>query len=166
MSRIWTVDGFVENDPWTIEPDAGASDGTRVPTLETFLAEFADGAKPAAGVMVEPNEEIERLVPYLSGLELVALRFPAFNDGRAFSQAALLRSRHGYAGALRATGDVLIDQIPLMLRCGFDSFVVTDEIALKRLADKRLTGIANHYQPAIAGDAPVARFSWRRGNAA
>ncbi len=64
------------------------------------------------------------------------------------SHASLLRDRLGYANELRAVGDVLIDQVPLMLRCGFDSFAVSNATALKRLAEKRLPGIDVHYQPA------------------
>src|SRR5262249_10150908 len=55
---------------------------------------------------------------------LVALAFPSFRDGRAYTQARLLRERHGYEGELRATGQVLRDQFVFMLRAGFDSFDV------------------------------------------
>ena len=94
----------------------------------------------ALAVLVEPADDVSKLAPHLDRLALVAVAFPAFNDGRAFSHAALLRTRHGYRGEIRAVGDVLIDQIPLMLRCGIDSFAVSDAVALKRLEEGRLTG--------------------------
>jgi uncharacterized protein (DUF934 family) len=63
-------------------------------------------------------------VPYLGRLAAVALVFPTFRDGRAYSQARLLRERHGFKGELRATGQVLRDQFVFMLRAGFDAFEV------------------------------------------
>ena len=70
----------------------------------------------------------------------MALAFAKFADGRAFSYARLLRDRYGFRGELRAIGDVLIDEIPLMLRCGFDSFDVTNASTLKALEAHRLPG--------------------------
>ena len=64
----------------------------------------------------------------------MALKFDKFADGRAFSYAELLRERHGFKGELRATGEVLLDEIALMLRCGFTSFEVTDANTLRALA--------------------------------
>ena len=64
----------------------------------------------------------------LQGVERVELHFPKFTDGRAFSQAVLLRRRHGFAGDLRATGDVLIDQLVQMARSGFTSAVLAEGI--------------------------------------
>lgn len=70
------------------------------------------------------NRDLDDLVPYLGRLAAVALVFPTFRDGRAYSQARLLRERHGYKGELRATGQVLRDQFVFMLRAGFDAFEV------------------------------------------
>ena len=60
----------------------------------------------------------------LAGVTRIDLHFPKFTDGRAFSQAFLLRRRLGFAGEIRATGDVLIDQLVQMQRCGFDAAVL------------------------------------------
>jgi len=70
------------------------------------------------------NRDVDDLVPYLGRLAAVALVFPTFRDGRAYSQARLLRERHGFKGELRATGQVLRDQFVFMLRAGFDAFEV------------------------------------------
>src|SRR5947207_3415187 len=79
------------------------------------------------GVIWPNNRDIDDLVPYLDRLALVALVFPSFRDGRAYTQARLLRERHGYEGELRATGQVLRDQFVFMLRAGFDAFEVKKE---------------------------------------
>jgi uncharacterized protein (DUF934 family) len=76
------------------------------------------------GVIWPNNRDLDDLVPYLDRLAAVALVFPSFRDGRAYSQARLLRERHGYEGELRATGQVLRDQFVFMLRAGFDTFEV------------------------------------------
>jgi uncharacterized protein (DUF934 family) len=76
------------------------------------------------GVIWPNNRDLDDLVPYLDRLAAVALVFPSFRDGRAYSQARLLRERFLYRGELRATGQVLRDQFVFMLRAGFDAFEV------------------------------------------
>jgi uncharacterized protein (DUF934 family) len=76
------------------------------------------------GVIWPNNRDVDDLVPYLDRLAVIALMFPTFRDGRAYSQARLLRERHGFKGELRATGQVLRDQFVFMLRAGFDAFEV------------------------------------------
>src|SRR3974377_645949 len=72
------------------------------------------------GVIWPNNRDVDDLVPFLDRLAAVGLVFPTFRDGRAYSQARLLRERHGYDGELRATGQVLRDQFMFMLRAGFE----------------------------------------------
>jgi uncharacterized protein (DUF934 family) len=76
------------------------------------------------GVIWPNNRDLDDLVPHLERLAVVALVFPIFRDGRAYSQARLLRERFAYRGELRATGQVLRDQFVFMLRAGFDAFEV------------------------------------------
>ena len=87
--------------------------------LESFLQRKAE-----TGVLWPNNRDLDELVPYLDRLAAVALVFPSFRDGRAYSQARLLRERFQYRGELRATGQVLRDQFVFMLRAGFDAFEV------------------------------------------
>jgi uncharacterized protein (DUF934 family) len=93
---------------------------------ERFVSEADALLKRAGkiGVIWPNNRDIAELVPYLGKIATVALVFPSFRDGRAYSQARLLRERYGYRGDLRATGQVLRDQFVFMLRAGFDSFDV------------------------------------------
>ena len=76
------------------------------------------------GVIWPNSRDVDDLVPYLDRVAAVALIFPTFRDGRAYSQARLLRERFNYRGELRATGQVLRDQFVFMLRAGFDAFEV------------------------------------------
>jgi len=85
-------------------------------TLDSFL-----GQSNATAVRIESGEDARALLPHLDRISLVEVSFPKFRDGRGYSSARILREA-GYTGELRAQGDVLVDQIPLMRRCGFDSF--------------------------------------------
>ncbi len=78
------------------------------------------------GVVLSPAEPVEGLAYDLPRIALVALDFPTFRDGRPLSAAALLRERYGYAGEIRAVGDVLRDLAKDMIRCGFDTFEPAD----------------------------------------
>jgi uncharacterized protein (DUF934 family) len=120
------------------------------------------------GVIWPNNRDVDDLVPFLDRLAVVALVFPTFRDGRAYSQARLLRERHGYDGELRATGQVLRDQFVFMLRAGFDAFEVKKEsdadafaLTVKRYTvfyqptgDGRLTALHRRMQQRHSESAP------------
>lgn len=164
MTKIWNESGFVTDDPWIIETDEtkAGSNEKAILGLDDFLAKISEADETELGVLINPADDVRKLEGHLDRLALVAVAFPAFNDGRAFSHASLLRARLGFSREVRAVGDVLIDQIPLMLRCGIDSFAMTNATALKRLAENRLPGIDNHYQPTARPSEEVGSYSWRR----
>lgn len=164
MTKIWNESGFVDNDPWLIETEElKAQDGQQaVLELDAFIARAEESNDVGLGVLIKPADDVERLRPFIDRVGLVAVSFPAFSDGRGFSHASLLRTRLNYEGELRAVGDVLIDQVPLMLRTGFDSFAVTNETAIRRLSENRLPGIDEHYQPAAKAASAGEGYSWRR----
>ena len=85
-------------------------------SLDAFLDQ-----SNAASVRVEAGDDVRRLAPHLDRIRLVEVDFPKFRDGRGFSSARILREM-GYTGEIKATGDVLVDLIYFMRRCGFDSF--------------------------------------------
>jgi len=89
----------------------------------------------------------------LDGIERIDLHFPKFTDGRAYSQAFLLRRRLGFTGELRATGDVLVDQLQLMQRSGFDSAVLRADQSLAA-AERALALFADFYQGDAAHPQP------------
>ena len=103
-------------------------------------------------LVLDNTEDVTQLGDRLEGVKLVVLNFPKFTDGRAYSQARLLRERMGYTGELRAAGQVNIDQIPFMLRCGFDSFASAQKGFAEALAKAR-TLFNAVYQP--TGDGPT-----------
>ena len=101
-------------------------DGAILISAARFLADTASLTQRNAplGVIWPNNKDVGELTPYLDKLAAVALVFPTFRDGRAYSQARRLRERYKYHGELRATGQVLRDQFVFMLRAGFDTFEV------------------------------------------
>jgi uncharacterized protein (DUF934 family) len=119
------ADGFAR-----VADDAPVPDGVpAIISASRFLAEvdaLAHRATPT-GVLWPNDRRVAELAPHLERLALVALVFPVFRDGRAFSQARLIRERYGFRGELRATGQVLRDQFLFMLRAGFDAFEVTKD---------------------------------------
>ena len=117
-----TDDGFVH-----VADDAEIpADGALLVSAARWLADpEALLRRPGpVGVVWPNNRDVAQLAPWLDRLALVALVFPGFRDGRAYSQARRLRERFGFSGELRATGQVLRDQFVFMLRAGFDSFEV------------------------------------------
>jgi uncharacterized protein (DUF934 family) len=110
------------------------------------------------GVIWPNNRDLDDLVPYLDRLAAVALVFPSFRDGRAYSQARLLRERHGYEGEMRATGQVLRDQFVFMSRAGFDAFEVKKDADADAFAET-VKRYSVFYQP--TGDGRVTALNRR-----
>jgi uncharacterized protein (DUF934 family) len=108
------------------------------------------------GIWLDSHEDAEALAPDLDRFELVAVNFPQFADGRGYSIARLLRQRHGYAGELRAVGDVLRDQLYYLSRCGFDAFSLrADQDAGRALA--ALDDFSEAYQVSVERPDPLFR---------
>jgi uncharacterized protein (DUF934 family) len=117
-------------------------------TLDAFMDQ-----SNATAVRLEPDDDARALIPFLDRLSLIEIAFPKFRDGRGYSSARILREA-GYTGELRAQGDVLIDQIAFMRRCGFDSFA--PETALDPAAVETALSTYDHvYQKAADGAVPV-----------
>ena len=150
---------IVEDQYVRVEDDAPLPDG--VPVLLTaarFLADARELAERDAPVGVSwPNDRrIAELAPFVDRLALIALIFPKFKDGRAYSQARLLRERYGFRGELRAAGEVLRDQFQFLLRSGFDAFEVkkpADAAAFAQAAAR----FSVFYQPSADGRLPALR---------
>jgi uncharacterized protein (DUF934 family) len=115
------------------------------------------------GVRLKPGDPVEQIAGDLGHLAVVALEFPKFNDGRALSQARLLRERYGYRGEIRATGKVVRDLLLFMHRCGFDAFETGDQVTAE-IVERSLASFSLAYQPAADGRPSVMEL--RHGRAA
>jgi uncharacterized protein (DUF934 family) len=138
-TRIKLQDGefrLVE-DPFTaVGDDAGLPPGDVIISLTRFQTEgdhlLAEGRK--VGVRLEPAEEVEALVYDLPRIAIVAVAFPKYRDGRAYTAARLLRERYGFKGEIRAVGEVLREQAGFMVRVGIDAFEPADGATVEQWA--------------------------------
>jgi phosphoadenosine phosphosulfate reductase len=163
---LWRDGGFAE-DFWTTLDDAAP-----VPPAGAIIVSFGrwsaerDALSARAdpvGVAILPGKDAPAQLPEAARRPLVALNFPKFADGRAFSYGELLRERFGFAGDLRAVGDVLLDELPFMRRCGFTSFEIADAPTLSALGEGRLPAQTLHYQPSVGPrEAPAGTRPWLR----
>jgi uncharacterized protein (DUF934 family) len=136
------------------DPFVHVADGVELPAQGCVLVPAARFLEDPEGLLkrgkvgvIWPNSrDVDDLVPYLDRLAAVALMFPTFRDGRAYSQARLLRERYSWRGELRATGQVLRDQFVFMLRAGFDAFDVKKQADAEAFA-QTVQRYSVFYQP-------------------
>lgn len=164
--HVWK-DGAFRQDEWHVlgaEDEVPAGRPVIVP-LARFLAEreLFVGRNKAFGILVAAGEDVRQAADALDRIQVVALDFPKFSDGRNLSAARRLREHLGYRGEIRAVGDVLSDQIPLMRRCGIDSFAVSHEPTRRMLAEGRLAEVRRYYQPVGSDrEVPAGTRPWAR----
>lgn len=119
----------VEN-PWSLAgtPESQAASHLILPLADYIKAiEAGEPADRRAPLLRAENHDVSPLLPYLQRAPLVAVNFSSTGDGRGFTQARLLRQRHGYGGELRAVGKIRADQMFFLARCGFDAFELLDD---------------------------------------
>ncbi len=160
-------DGAIAADPWRVAADLAevGDEGPVFVSLELWRAEREHLSARAAplGLRLTAGESPELVAGDLGRFAAIALEFPKFTDGRAYSYARVLRQRYGYRGELRAVGEVLRDQLAFMHRCGFDAI----ELAADSPEDwqRALREFDVWYQPACDGRPPIAALRHRRAAA-
>ncbi len=147
-------DGRIVDDAWIAVGDADPipADKPVIVGLDRWTRERAGllGRNAPLGIRLKSSEPPEQIAADLARFALVALEFPYFKDGRAYSYARLLRERYGYKGELRAVGHVLRDQYLFMARCGFDAFEVKDAKAVDAFK-QAMAEFSVFYQPTADG---------------
>ncbi|MDX2224877.1 MAG: DUF934 domain-containing protein [Rhodospirillaceae bacterium] len=118
---------------------------------------FRTGAQ--IGVFLPSDAKIEDLAQVAARLGLIGLRFAAMKDGRPFTLGRILRTRMAFKGELRAVGEIIPDQVPFLVRCGFTTFEVPEAFSMPAMR-RALSYYAHHYQRPAANDRPV--FELRR----
>lgn len=165
LSDVFRSGGFEPDDWVRLDDDAPIPAGGRVLLSVRRLLVEADGSLAGdnrpIGVVLAPADRVADIVPYLSRLSVIAVDFPKFSDGRGFSHAALL-ARQGFTGELRATGNVLIDQIDYMRRLGFNAFEVRHQVSRRYLSERRNPSPRHYYQPSVISEPPVGTRPWLR----
>lgn len=151
-------DGKIVDDVWAFVEDGHelSPGGCVVVSLGRFLSEHDQllARNQSIGVRLQNTDDPALLAPFLGQIHLIELQFPKYTDGRALSQAQLLRRRHGYTGEIRATGQVLRDQLRLMIRSGFDAMAIeeTDAEAVYAFSSHEFS---EFYQSAADGSVSI-----------
>ncbi|HTR00709.1 MAG TPA: DUF934 domain-containing protein [Candidatus Acidoferrum sp.] len=165
MPRLIDTLGNVVDNAWDLLPKDATLDQAKasaaklvIVACQLWLAEKAAllSTGKTFGVWLDSNETAGEIAGDLSLLPLVALNFPTFMDGRAYSTAALLREHYDYEGEIRAIGDVLRDQLFFMKRCGFTSFNLKDSVKLED-AQKALKDFSTTYASTVEEPVPLFR---------
>lgn len=144
------------------------SDLEKIPSdglLMVGLAQWQANTEKLAGrdiaIKLKSDEAPDAISESLSNFNVIALEFPAFRDGRAYSYARILREQYGYGGEIRAVGDVLMEQLHFMIRVGFDAFEIQsdDPVAAYETA---LEDFSVWYQPTGDGRKTAVQMRWNR----
>ena len=153
--RPYLYRGHPATDDWELVREGQPSAGVPaiVPLDEWLAGERGESRAPWLAADTELDAE---LAARLAEAPLVAIDFPKFTDGRGYSLARLLRERYGYRGEIRAIGDVLVDQLFFMTRCGFDGFSLREDQWLED-ALRNLHVFSRAYQPAVDQPEPLFR---------
>lgn len=162
MHNIVLRDGTVADDRWTLVTKA--EDGSvELPGSDAIVPlswwlEHRDDlvGRQDLGVWFDSSDEPESLAEHCRGLPIIAVNFPKFTDGRGYSIARLLRERYHYPNELRAIGDVLLDQLFYMKRCGFDTFKLRADKDISK-AQACLAAFGETYQAAVDQQDPLFR---------
>ncbi len=146
----WHALGGEDGPPVSINPDAFL-------LLDTNQWHAARAQWPQhvpVGLKLANDQDVEDIAADLPRFGLVTLYFPKWVDGRAYSQARLLRSRYRFGGEIRATGEVLVDMVPLLARTGFDAAVLRHDQSIEA-AERALGFFPAHYQGDTADNRPL-----------
>jgi uncharacterized protein (DUF934 family) len=150
-------------DPFTaVDDDQGLPPGDVIISLARFQREGQELLSQCRnlGVRLGPDEAPEIIAADLPRLEVLALTFPKFRDGRAYSHARVARERLGFTGELRAVGDVLLEMGRILARCGFDAVEPADATTAEQWT-RAVRGFRHVYQRAADGRTPA--FVERQG---
>ena len=162
MSSVKIIrDGAIVNDDWILiasDHDTALPRGKLIVPLKVWAlrkSELLARAEPI-GVWLDGHGDVATLADSVDQLALIAINFPKFADGRGYSAAALLRTRYGFKGELRAIGDILRDQLFYMKRVGFNAFALRAD---KDIVDalKALNDFSESYQSATDQPTPLFR---------
>jgi len=152
VTRLIRNGAYAEDIYAPVADDAALPDGAVIVSLARFQKERDAllARNTPIGVRLEAGQNPELLGADVSHFSLIALEFPKFRDGRAFSWARMLRTRLGFDGEIRAVGDFLYDQVNYQHRVGFDAWEVPDHFTLE-MFQRALKEMTNVYQPSTDG---------------
>lgn len=164
MPDVIYQDGSIRQDDWVVVPRPAEGESLNIPEqtralvpADLWLAGYEHfTGRDDIGVWLDSHDEPEILEGKTDELPVIAVNFPKFSDGRGYSIARLLRERLGYSNELRAIGDVLLDQLQFMKRCGFDTYALRPDKDINKAA-RCLNFFSQGYQAATDTELPLFR---------
>ena len=152
MTKLIKSCAYTQDAYATVADDGVLPDGAVLVSLARLQKEYGSllERNTPIGVKLQSHDNPESLGDAVCRLSLIALEFPKFRDGRAFSWARVLRTRLGVTGEIRAVGDFLYDQVNYQHRVGFDAWEVPDHFTLE-MFQRALTEMTDVYQPSTDG---------------
>ncbi|OEY67681.1 DUF934 domain-containing protein [Marinobacter sp. X15-166B] len=163
MPEVISSQGVISHDDWVLVERPAEGETLTLPSgpvlvpLDYWAANAGElSGRGDIGVWLDGHDDPDVLAAFANDLPVIAINFPKFSDGRGYSTARLLRERHGYRNDLRAVGDVLLDQLQFMKRCGFSSFVLRADKDIGKAASC-LNFFSQGYQAATDTDEPLFR---------
>lgn len=156
MATLFQGTTVVEDTFWAVEGDQPIAEGEDIIVPLAYYQSHRDALRGRnhgkLGLRLEAGDNLESIAEEIDAFDLIGLDFPSFADGRSFSKARLLKDRLTFKGELRALGDIRIDQVGHMRRCGFDTMLVTHQPTIDALMYVKDPALSVHYQPAMAAD--------------
>ncbi len=152
MTKLIKSGAYAQDSFVPVADDAALPDGAVIVSLARFQKDRDAllARNTPVGVKLQSHENPELLGADIHHFSLIALDFPKFRDGRAFSWARMLRTRLGFNGEIRAVGDFLYDQVNYQHRVGFDAWEVPDHFTIE-MFNRALSEMTNVYQPSTDG---------------
>ena len=152
MTKLIKSGAYAQDNFAPVADDAPLPQGAVLVSLARFQKdrEALLARNTPIGIKLQSSENPEQLGADVHHFALIALEFPKFRDGRAFSWARILRTRLGFTGEIRAVGDFLYDQVNYQHRVGFDAWEVPDNFTIE-MFNRALTEMTNVYQPSADG---------------
>ena len=159
MTKLIKSGAYAQNAYAPVAEDAALPDGAIIVSLARFQKdrEALLTRNTPLGIRLQSHENPETLGEDIHHFALVALEFPKFRDGRAFSWARMLRTRLDFTGEIRAVGDFLYDQVNYQHRVGFDAWEVPDHFTTE-MFNRALTEMTNVYQPSTDGRTTIRQL--------
>lgn len=155
-ATIWKTGSFHTDSFQTFEEGMERT-GDLIITYPEFTEHDWSSHEGKLGLSVHASDDIEAIAATLDAFDLVVVNFPAFSDGRAFSIARLIRDKYQFSGEIRAKGAYILDQMPILQRCGVTTFEISSEAVKAGLERGAWPDVPRYYQFALDGEGNHAR---------
>lgn len=158
MTKTLWKNGTFYADKWDQAADESAFSSDLIISLEEWNTKDWSGHNGKLGLNVHPLDDLFEVEKILHNFDLVVVNFPNFANGTAFSTARMIRDRFGFEGEIRARGAYILDQMPMLIRCGVDTFEISSEAVRAGLNRGAWPDLPRYYQFALDGEGNLARI--------